>query len=60
MSETICKSILTTQQSMLSHPEEDSRMAAAGCLGALFRHLPADELEALDNDCLIHEDPSMH
>jgi hypothetical protein len=60
MSETIRKSILTTLQSMLSHPEEDSRMASARCLGALFRHQPADELEALDNDCLIHDDPSMY
>jgi hypothetical protein len=35
-------------------------MASVRCLGALFRHQPADELEALDNDCLIHDDPSMY
>ncbi|XP_057374386.1 stalled ribosome sensor GCN1-like [Daphnia carinata] len=59
MSEPIRKSILATLQSMLSHPEDTTRSAAAGCLGALFRRLPADELEALVNECLLHDDPSL-
>ena len=59
MSEPIRKSISATLQSMLSHPEDTTRSAAAGCLGALFRRLPADELEALVNECLIHDDPSL-
>ena len=59
MSEPIRKSITATLQSMLSHSEDTTQSAAAGCLGALFRRLPADELEALVNECLIHDDPSL-
>ncbi|KZS15891.1 Translational activator GCN1 [Daphnia magna] len=59
MSEPIRKSILATLQTMLSHPEDTTRSAAAGCLGALLRRLPADELESIVNECLIHDDPSL-
>jgi hypothetical protein len=59
MSEPIRKSILASLQSMLSHPEEKTRSAAAGCLGALFRQLPADELVTLFNNYLIQDDPSL-
>ena len=54
MSEPIRKSITATLQSMLSHSEDTTQSAAAGCLGALFRRLSGDELEALVNECLIH------
>ncbi|KAI9565775.1 hypothetical protein GHT06_009568 [Daphnia sinensis] len=59
MSEPIRKSILATLQTMLSHPEDTTRSAAAGCLGALLRRLPADELEPIVNECLLHDDPSL-
>ncbi|EFX72397.1 hypothetical protein DAPPUDRAFT_254556 [Daphnia pulex] len=49
MSEPIRKSILAKK----------TRSAAAGCFGALFRHLPADELVTLFNDYLIQDDPSL-
>ncbi len=59
MSEPIRKSILAILQLILSHSEDTTRSTATGCLDDLFRHLPADELEALVNDCLIHDDLSL-
>lgn len=51
--ETIRKSIFATLLSMLSHPEDTTRSAAAECMGAIFRHLPADELKALQKVPII-------
>jgi len=58
MSEPIRKSIMATLLAMLSHPEDTTRSAAAGCLGALCRRLPADELSSLAGECLLTDDPS--
>ena len=59
MSETIRKSVVSTLEGMLGHPEDTTRSAAAGCLGAMCQRLPADELAAVVNDCLLHDDPSL-
>ena len=59
MSDPIRKSIVGTLQGMLAHPEDTTRSAAAGCLGAMCRRLPADELESIVNDCLLNDDQSL-
>lgn len=59
MGEPIRKSIVATLVSMLAHPEDTIRSAAAGCLGALCRRLPADELSALAAECFLSDDPSL-
>jgi len=59
MSDPIRKSILGTLQGMLAHPEDTTRSAAAGCLGAMCHRLPADELESVVNDCLLNDDQSL-
>lgn len=58
MSEAVRKTITTTLLSMLSHPEDTTRSVAAGCLGALCRRLPAEELRAVATECFISDDPS--
>ena len=47
MSDPIRRSIVTALMTMLSHPEDTTRSAAAGCLGAVCRRLPTDELDAV-------------
>jgi hypothetical protein len=51
--ETIRKSIYATLLSMLSHQEDTTRSATAECMDAIFRHLPADELKALEKVPII-------
>ena len=45
MSEPIRRSIVTAL--MFSHPEDTTCSAAAGCLGAVCRRLPINELDAV-------------
>ncbi|KAJ1530782.1 hypothetical protein ONE63_005633 [Megalurothrips usitatus] len=56
MSEPIRKSILQTLIGMLSHHEDITRCAAAGCLGALCRWISPDQLNLVVNDNLLVEE----
>lgn len=53
MSEPIRKAIHQTLIGMLSHPEDVSRCAAAGCLGALCRWFTPEQLNVVLSDHLL-------
>lgn len=55
MSETLRKSVFQTLTGMLAHPEDVTRSAAAGCLGALIRWLNHDQLHTILSDQLLRE-----
>lgn len=57
MTEPLRKQILTTLTSMLDHPEDASRAAAGGCLGALCQWLSSDQLDEAFKQILT-DDPS--
>ena len=59
MSDTIRRSIVATLQAMLSHADDTTRSAAAGCLGAVCLRLPDDELDIVVNECLLNDDASV-
>ncbi|KAG8314853.1 eIF-2-alpha kinase activator GCN1 [Homalodisca vitripennis] len=59
MSEALRKSVYQTLTNMLSHPEDVTRSAAAGCLGALARWLNPDQLCATLTDNLLQDDVSV-
>uniref|UniRef100_A0A1B6KTU5 TOG domain-containing protein n=2 Tax=Graphocephala atropunctata TaxID=36148 RepID=A0A1B6KTU5_9HEMI len=59
MSEPLRKSVYQTLTNMLSHPEDVTRSAAAGCLGALTRWLNPDQLCATLTDNLLQDDVSV-
>jgi len=40
---------------LLSHPEETTRLATAGCVGSLLRWLPTEEATPVINDLLVDE-----
>ncbi|XP_055374977.1 eIF-2-alpha kinase activator GCN1 [Condylostylus longicornis] len=57
MSETLRKQIHATLISMLNHNEETTRNAIGGCLGALCKYLPPDDVdETLKNHILSESD----
>ncbi|XP_043189397.1 eIF-2-alpha kinase activator GCN1-like isoform X4 [Amphibalanus amphitrite] len=56
MSDAVRSPVLTTLLELLSHPEESTRLAAAGCLGTLCRWLPADELHVAYRDTMLDDD----
>lgn len=55
MSDSLRKSVLQTLVQMLSHPEDITRAAAAGCLGALLRWLTPVQLYDTLSDHLLRE-----
>lgn len=55
MSEPLRKAVFNTLTGMLSHPEDVTRAAAAGCLGALIRWLSPDQLNTVLSDHLLRK-----
>ncbi|XP_043262082.1 eIF-2-alpha kinase activator GCN1 [Colletes gigas] len=53
MTEPMKKQVFVTLCSMLSHPEDVTRNAVAGCFGALVRWLSPDQLAIAFNDHLL-------
>ena len=53
MGDAVRKPILGTLLDLLGHTEESTRLAAAGCLGALCRWLPGDELHVAYRDNIL-------
>lgn len=53
MSEPIRRAIHQTLIGMLSHPEDISRSAAAGCLGALCQWFTPEQLNVVLSDHLL-------
>lgn len=53
MSEPLRKAMYATLISMLNHPEDVSRAAAAGCLGALIQWLSPEQLHITLMDHLL-------
>jgi len=56
MGDAVRKAVLMTLLDLLGHTEESTRLAAAGCLGALCRWLPADELHVAYRDTVLDDD----
>ncbi|KAG8223949.1 hypothetical protein J437_LFUL003757 [Ladona fulva] len=56
MSEPLRKQVLATTLSMLAHPEDVTRGAVAGCLGALCQWLSPDQLDVTLNEHLLYDD----
>lgn len=56
MSETLKKQVCTTLISFLGHPEDGTRSAAGGCLGALLRYLQRDQVhDIIRHNMLVEE-----
>lgn len=55
ISPAIRKQIMTQLTSYITHPEDTSRTAASGCLGALCKWLPQEELDTLMNDNILKD-----
>ncbi|XP_060530072.1 stalled ribosome sensor GCN1 [Cylas formicarius] len=60
MSEPVKKQIMATLLTYLGHPEDTLRKCAAGCLGALCKYLPPDQLDALLSDHILNDDSSQN
>lgn len=58
ITEALRKQIYSTLSGMLGCPEDVTRSAAGGCLGALCKWLPADQLDDAMNNYLLHDDPN--
>lgn len=56
MTEPLRKQIQQTLVSMLGYSEDITRSCVAGCLGALCKFLPADQLEDLLKNQILNED----
>jgi hypothetical protein len=55
MTEPLRKAVYVTLTGMLGHPEDVTRAAVAGCLGALCRWLSPEQLHAALTDHLLCE-----
>lgn len=55
MSEPVRKAVFQTLAGMLTFPDDITRSAAAGCLGALTRWLNKDQLHTLLSDQLLRQ-----
>lgn len=53
MSEPLRKQIHATLLGLLAHPEDVTRNAAAGCLGALCKWLTPEQLDVTFSDCVL-------
>ncbi|XP_065343673.1 stalled ribosome sensor GCN1 isoform X1 [Cloeon dipterum] len=58
MTDPLKKAVFQTLTTMLSHPEDTTRSAAAGCLGALCRWLSKEKLNELLTERLLVDDAS--
>lgn len=58
ISEPLRKQIYATLVSMLGHSEDVTRSAVGGCLGALCRWLPLDQLADALNNYILRDDPN--
>lgn len=56
ISEPLRKQIYATLTSMLSHPEDVTRSAVGGCLGALCKWLSSDQLDDALNNHILKDD----
>ncbi|XP_011149210.1 eIF-2-alpha kinase activator GCN1 [Harpegnathos saltator] len=56
MTDPMKKQVFATLSSMLSHPEDVTRNAVAGCFGALLRWLSPEQLAITFNDHLLCND----
>ena len=54
MSPPIRRLVLPLIVNLVSHPEDTSRSAASGCLGAFCKWLPDDDLEKVIDDVLLN------
>lgn len=53
MSEPIKKQIFATLLSMIGHPEDVTRNAVGGCLGAMLKYLPTLQIEDFLNNSIL-------
>lgn len=58
MSEPLRKQVYVTLVSMLNHPEDVTRSAVGGCLGALCKWLSPEQLADALNNHLLRDDPA--
>lgn len=58
MSEPLRKQVYTTLTSMLGHPEDITRSAVGGCLGALCKWLSKEQLNDALTNYLLKDDPN--
>lgn len=58
MTEPLRKQVYATLTSMLGHPEDVTRSAVGGCLGALCKWLPKEQLNDALNSYLLKDDPN--
>ena len=56
MSAPIRRQVLPLLLNLIQHPDDTSRSAAAGCLGAFCKWLPDDDLANVTDDVLINSD----
>lgn len=59
MSPPIRKQTLTLLNGFVAHPDDSSRVVGAGCLGALCKWLPDDELRAVADEHLLVDGASL-
>ena len=59
MSAPVRKQILALLTSYLGHQDDSSRVGASGCLGALTKFLPEEELSALVEEHMQSDDVSV-
>ena len=58
MSAPIKRQVLPLLISLISHPEDSSRSAAAGCLGAFCKWLPDEDLSSVIDEVLLNSSGS--
>ena len=56
MSAPIRRQVLPLLLNLIQHPDDTSRSAAAGCLGAFCKWLPDDDLNNVVEDVLVNSD----
>merc|ERR1719481_1718215 len=55
----IRRAVTATLTGLISHTDDSSRSAAAGCLGSLLPWLPEEELEPILSDTILQDDLSL-
>ncbi|CAH0556041.1 unnamed protein product [Brassicogethes aeneus] len=60
MSEPVKKQIYTTLLTFLNHSEDNVRKCAAGCLGAICKYLPPDQLDPTFSEHILNDDASLN
>jgi len=59
LSPAIRRAVTATLLTLLTHSDDTSRAAAAGCLGCLVRWLPEEEQEGVVGDTLLQDAPTV-